>query len=627
MSQFNIEQKTIRALFCEKKADFLIPDYQRPYEWGEQECQAMWDDFFMFAFPDDNCDNFDSDDDDFFLGPIVIFKNTDSKWEIIDGQQRITTIMLLLRAFYRIYEDGNMRDDKAIKTSKFIEQCIWKTNEFGDPDKSLLKITSDVISEKEKEEFYKIMLTGVAAKSDKSNYADAYRFFQQKIDEFLKTCPDWFSFLPIRIMNNCSLMPIDAVSSDKALDVFYRLNDRGKSLTNADFFKTEIYKSYASRGEEKEFARSWMELRDICSAVFRSSNDAPMDELFIRYMYYERAKQGNKSSRTEALKKFYERDSYALLKKKETFENLIDLAHFWYDVKNQDTDRFSNRVLKKLFVLNYAPNSMWEQIVSVYYLAKRDENGILDDDELYTFLNKTIAFIFAYCMTHPGFNALRTPIYTEMYNIVNDQPVTFSNFQIDKSTLRYTFENFVFSNNKLMTKAILTWWAYNDPKQELLPLEKAVEIEHIYARNRYDNERSLSNPKNVESIGNKSLLEKRINIRASDYRFVDKKKYYKGYINNRNQEKEGTNIIELRNLAYSAEDFTESDIVHRKAKMYAKFESFVRNNALLKGELPDEPDVQAEGVALNEDILCFDEDSADIPDFVDDPRGRMRLNI
>lgn len=98
MSKLNIDQKSVRALFSEKKADFLIPDYQRPYAWGEKECQTLWDDLFLFAFPDNDCDKFNSDSDEYFLGPIVTFKNDDGKMEIIDGQQRLTTLMLLLRA-------------------------------------------------------------------------------------------------------------------------------------------------------------------------------------------------------------------------------------------------------------------------------------------------------------------------------------------------------------------------------------------------------------------------------------------------------------------------------------------------------------------------------------------------
>lgn len=49
MSKLNIDQKSVKALFSEKKADFLIPDYQRPYAWGEKECQTLWDDLFLFA--------------------------------------------------------------------------------------------------------------------------------------------------------------------------------------------------------------------------------------------------------------------------------------------------------------------------------------------------------------------------------------------------------------------------------------------------------------------------------------------------------------------------------------------------------------------------------------------------
>lgn len=99
MSKLNVDQKTIKDLFQDKKSDFLIPDYQRPYAWGETECQTLWDDIFSFAIPDDGRTEFDSNSE-YFLGPIVTFKNDDAKMEVIDGQQRLTTLMLLLRAFY-----------------------------------------------------------------------------------------------------------------------------------------------------------------------------------------------------------------------------------------------------------------------------------------------------------------------------------------------------------------------------------------------------------------------------------------------------------------------------------------------------------------------------------------------
>lgn len=579
MSKLNIDQKSIRMLFSDKKSDFLIPDYQRPYAWEEKECQTLWDDLFQFSFPDNNCDKFNTEGEEYFLGPIVTFKNEQGKMEVIDGQQRLTTLLLLLRAFYDKY--GNMRDDRAIKTSKFIEQCIWKTDEFGDPDKNELKINSEVATDKEKDEFLSILRTGIAEDSKKSRYADNYRFFQEKIQEFLNSYPDWFSYFPIRIMNNCILLPIEAESQDTALRIFSTLNDRGKPLSDADIFKAQFYKFFSNLNRKDEFIQEWKDLEILCNSLFHPFGGTPMDELFARYMYYERAKQGIKYSTTEALRKFYEKDKYALLKSEKTFNNLKDLADFWNDVQNQDVNRFSDRVLRRLFVLNYAPNGMWTYFVSVYYMTYRDKDGKLEDEAFYNFLIKITGFIWAYGFVFPGVNALRTPIYAEMVNIVNHKPVTFNEFKLDKERLFAIINNYVFSNNRSITKSMLAWWAFNDNNQKLLSLETAFDTEHIYAKNRNAHEHSLTFVGNVESIGNKALLEKRINIRASDYRFEDKKKYYIGYENSRNQKKEGTSIKELLNLAYTANDFTEKDIIERKEKILISFISFLDVNNLI----------------------------------------------
>ena len=92
--------------------------------------------------------------------------------------------------------------------------------------------------------------------------------------------------------------------------------------------------------------------------IFRPLNGIPMDELFTRYMYFIRSKQGIKSSTTEALRKFYEKDKYSILKQDETLPNLKILVDFWNDVYTQNAERFSNKILRKLFVLHYAPNGM-----------------------------------------------------------------------------------------------------------------------------------------------------------------------------------------------------------------------------------------------------------------------------
>ena len=578
MSKLNVDQKTIILLLSDKKSDFLIPDYQRPYAWKETQCQTLWDDLVSFAFPDNNSDKFDINDE-YFLGSIVTFENEDKKKEVIDGQQRLTTLMLLLRAFYDKF--GNMQDENSLKIKNRISQCLWKTNEFGDADLDVLKITSEVAMDDDKNEFLNILKTGKIEKNYKSNYAKNYCFFQEKINIFLNEYPSYFVYLPARILNNCIFLPIEAESQDTALRIFSTLNDRGLPLSDADIFKAQLYKFYNSKNEREEFIESWKELETICSKIFSSQN-TPMDELFTRYMYFMRANQGIKSSTTEALRKFYEKDKYSLLKNENTLLNLRVLADFWNDVYNQREDKFSKKVLKKLFILNYAPNSMWHYFLSVYFLKNRDENNLLEEEKLDEFLTRIIAFIWSYAFVKPGVNALRTPVYAEMVNIVEGKEISFSEFKIEKETLKSIMNHFEFNNGRPITKSILTWWIFSFEDQEIPSLTTNFEIEHIFAKKRQENDKTLTNIKNLESLGNKSLLESRINIRASDYKFDDKIKYYRGFVNDKGINKEGTMIAELKEIKNKYSTFSENNIEFRNQEIINKFISFVEENNILK---------------------------------------------
>jgi hypothetical protein len=579
MSKLNVDQKTIMLLFSDKKSDFLIPDYQRPYAWGEEQCQTLWDDIFTFAFPDYNSDKFDSNEE-YFLGSIVTFENDRNKKEVIDGQQRLTTLMLLLRAFYAKF--GNMQDENSISTRERIAQCLWKTNEFGQPNTNILKIDSEVATDNDKKEFLEILKTGIVNNDSKSNYAKNYRFFQEKIDHFLSEYPSYFAYLPARILGNCILLPIEAESQDTALRIFSTLNDRGLPLSDADIFKAQFYKFYSINNQKDKFIDKWKELEEITVRIFRPLNGTPMDELFTRYMYFIRAKQGIKSSTTEALRKFYEKGKYSILKQDDTLSNLKILVDFWHDVYNQNPDRFSPKILRKLFILNSAPNGMWTYFLSVYFLQNKNMNEQLDEYKFDEFLNKIIAFVWAFAFTNPGVNALRTPVYAEMINIVNDKLVNFDEHKFDEHSLRTAINNFEFNNGRPITRSMLTWWAFKDDKQEIPTLNTNFDIEHIYARKRQESDKSLSNTKLLEALGNKSLLEDKINIRASDYRFSDKIKYYKGFTNNKGQHKGGSIISELVNLVDNKTDFTEQDIIDRSKKIVNEFIEFLKQKNLIK---------------------------------------------
>ncbi len=577
MANLNIEQKRVKNLFQDSKYNFLIPDYQRPYAWGEVECKTLWDDLFSFSFPNDDCDQF-IDKEEYFLGPIVTFKNH-NQMEVIDGQQRLTTLLLLLRAFYN--KLGSMKDPRSKRMKEDIEKCIWQANEFGEFETSALKINSQVATDDDKEEFIAILKNGQGI-GKKSRYAKNFNFFVEKIDTFLSSFPSYFAYFPARVLNNCVLLPIEAESQNTALRIFSTLNDRGKPLSDADIFKAQLYKYYSSLGKKDEFISTWKNLDQIASEVFHPIYGTPLDELFTRYMYYERAIAEIKSSTTEALRKFYEGDgSYPLLHHPSTLENLVSLAKFWQDVNNQDAERFSYKVLKRLYVLSYAPNGMWTYITSVYFMARRNNRDELEENAFCDFLDCITAFIWAYAVTNPGVNSLRTPIYAEMVKIIKGEDVTFADFKFSESRYRSVIANYAFNNSRAITKSMITWWAFQHNGQSLLSLETRFDIEHIYARNRQDKEGGLSNAQNIESLGNKVLLERRINIRASDYRFIDKLKYYQGFTTSNGQLKAGSQIIELNSISKTHHDFSEHDIINRNSKIIDAFVDFLRINNLL----------------------------------------------
>ena len=581
MSKLNVDQKSIYALLSDRKADYIIPDYQRPYAWDEDSCQTLWDDIFSFAIPDNDATKFDTNDE-YFLGSIVTFENDKKQKEVIDGQQRLTTFMLLLRAFYDRFT--KMQDQGSKDFSERIASCIWKTDEMGKPDKDHLKIDSVVATDKDKEEFLSILRTGIVTNDQTSRYANNFRFFLKKVDEFINSFPTFAKNLPARILNNCILMPIEAESQDTALRIFSTLNDRGLPLSDSDIFKAQFYQYYKQKSEDDrdEFIKDWKKLEETCEKIFHPITGTPMDDLFTRYMYFIRAKRdNNKSSTTESLRRFYERDKYSVLKQDDTFENLKDLAQFWEDITDQNRERFSEEVLKKLFILNYAPNSMWNYFISVYYLANRTEDGKLDDEDFKMFLDRTIAFIWGYAIIHPGVNALRTPIFAEMLNIVNLNEVTFSDFKFDKEQTRSAILIYDFKNGRPITKSMLALRMMLNKEQSYPKLSQQFDIEHIYPRKRQENEKGLSNNRQIDLLGNKSLLEKRINIRASDYRFEDKIKYYQGFDNSRGQRIGGTENLELKNISNVYKKFGEKEIVERTDLFIDEFVNLLDQNGLI----------------------------------------------
>lgn len=111
------EQKSIKMIL--KNDRFVIPSYQRPYSWTEDQCRELWEDLVNFF-------QSDKKDEGYFLGNIIFAKSNDvEELEVIDGQQRLITLSLLLKAL-SFYDKNN--DD--------VHECLWHTDRRDKSKKS-----------------------------------------------------------------------------------------------------------------------------------------------------------------------------------------------------------------------------------------------------------------------------------------------------------------------------------------------------------------------------------------------------------------------------------------------------------------------------------------------------------
>ena len=563
MSDLNISQKNIYTIFTERGSKFLIPDYQRPYSWGKDECETLWEDLKNFAFPEE--EEFNEENDEYFLGTIVTYKNEYKENEVIDGQQRLMTLFLLFRAYYEEFKDKN--DDNA----KEIAKCLWgKKNEITN-----YKIKSEVATDDDTAEFNKIISTGAATKGNKSNYAENFRYFQKQLKE-LKMSE--FGIFSTRILENCIILPIETNSQSTAFRIFTTLNDRGMPLSDSDIFKSQFYKFFKSRGKDakENFITQWKNLETICNDNFHPRTGTPIDDLFMKYMYYLLAKSGTKSDTFPGLRVYYEKNNYSVLRSEKVFEDLITLANFWNDIANRNERKFSPRVLKRLFVLSYCPYSLWENIVSLYFMSNKDN---WNDEKFYKFLQKITAMFLMQAIVQPGVQSVRRPFFVEFQNIFHDNELKFEQFKQTKDFFKTQFFNMKFSNTKPITRAMLVWWIFQNESQELPPLDTKLEIEHIYAKKLVET-KPLENMANLELLGNKSMLEKRINVYASNLPFANKKIYYTGKIKKKNTMP--TFNLELLKLSNEKNNFTENDILERNEQIFEGLTSYLQQNNLLR---------------------------------------------
>lgn len=494
------------------KEKFLIPEYQRPYAWTDDQVLTLFEDLVEYT----NNQNESS----YFLGCIVSFSNKNKEQEIIDGQQRITTLFLLLRAIHRKLQ--KMSDSKEKDNFiRQIEPAIWKIDELTSvADYSSVLIESKVLEVEYNQILENILKTGEVEDKSKDRYSLNYKLLIKLLDEYANNEPLNFYRFTNNVLNKTIVLPIKADTQETALTIFSTLNDRGLPLSDADIFKAKIYNKLNEENKAK-FVEEWKNL------TLRSETAAEsIQKLFYYYMFYLRAMDNDKKTTTPGLRKYFAEDSFSRLFEDNLVQNLRDILEFWEVVNCREakeskwTTNFS--ILSILDILSSYPNEFWKYPVIIYYLENKNSENF---EELFlTFLRKLFVNLFKVYIVSPTINSVKTSILNLNSSILHDKVLNFEFRNVTEDELKNGIKHL----HRNAVRMLLKLLAYNTEEQnELLPYN--WEIEHILPlkwQPSYFNTNEDEVNELIEAIGNKIPFEKRLNIIASNGYFSKKQEQY-----------------------------------------------------------------------------------------------------
>lgn len=510
----NVDKRSVKQLLeTGKNKKFVIPEYQRPYAWSDEQIQVLFDDLSEYTHNTN-----DDDESTYFLGTIVSYEIENHEQEIIDGQQRITTLFLLLRAIYTKLEKSGSEAD-FLKSQ--IVPTIWKQNPTtGEVDFDKILITSRVMGDEGNQEFANILITGQSDEKSNNNYAKNYRLLQQLVDEYAAEQPLAFYSFISNILNRAILLPITADTQDTALTIFSTLNDRGLALSDADIFKAKIYNHLDQIGK-KNFIERWQQLDEEASNAGES-----IQKLFYYYMFYLRAKENDRKTTTPGIRKYYAKNNFERLYSDDIMENLNTILNLWIVINNRnavDNEKWSeNQEIKQILdALTSYPNEFWKYPVVIYYLHYHQNDTF--EDEFLLFVKRLLAVLSARYIVTPTINAVKTGVLNLNAEIIKSPQPKFDFSKVDEKELSDKIKNAHRNTVRMILKII----AYQH-QADLLP--EKWEIEHILPQKWQSSYFSTSTDSEVkelvEHIGNKIPFEKKLNIIASNGYFAKKKESY-----------------------------------------------------------------------------------------------------
>lgn len=536
------KQSVKQLLETGKTQKFVIPEYQRPYAWIDEQIQTLFDDLVEYTE--------DDSESTYFLGTIVSYENDNNQQEIIDGQQRITSLFLLLRALYsKLSHMVETKESKNFKSQ--IESALWEQDELtAEVDYQKTLIISKVMGDEGNEVFSQILISGEADPKARDNYSLNYNLFVSLIEKYASDEPELFYWFIRNVLNKAILLPITADSQDTALTIFSTLNDRGLALSDADIFKAKIYNHLDSKSKA-DFIETWQDLDDQAS----NANES-IQRLFYYYMFYLRALENDRNTTTPGVRKYYSKNNFERLYDKNVMKNLGIILNLWIAINNRvelDGETWSQNIKIKqvLDALTSYPNEFWKYPVVTYYLKYHE--GSEFEQNFLEFLRHLLAVLSARYIVTPTINAVKRGILNLNAEIIKSAAPKFDFNQIDEKELKDKIKQ-AHRNTVRMILKILSYEA-----QDCLLPEK-WEIEHILPQkwqSSYFPSLSEKEVKElVEHIGNKIPFEKKLNIIASN-----------GYFKKKQESYEKSNVQILLDLSKSHDDWGLDEIRERDIRI------------------------------------------------------------
>ena len=502
-----------------KSKPFVIPEYQRPYAWTEEQVETLFEDLWEFTTISGGAERESS----YFLGSVVSYENENGEQEIIDGQQRITSLFLLLRAIYTklVATPESERTAEANNFIGKIEPTIWRTDKLtGTVDFKNILLTSRVVNNEGNEILRAILESGKTDENAKDNYSRNYRYFQKLFDRHSTENPLMIYQFIYAVLNQAILLPITADTQDTALTIFSTLNDRGLPLSDADIFKAKIYNQLEVEAK-KAFIERWKDLDEQATDANES-----IQQLFYYNMFYYRALDQDTNTTTPGVRKYYAANKFERLYKKELLDTLFVILNLWKVVnKGEEIEgeawSKNNKIKQTLDILTSYPNEFWKYPVVIYYVCYRNEENF--EIKFALFLNKLLMELMTKYLMMPTINAVKPDILKLNSAIVASNIPIFEFKTVDVTQL----EPYIHNPNRNAVRMLLKTLAY-EHQDDLLPTK--WEIEHIFPQkwqtNYFPKESDSTIKEKIEHIGNKLPFEKKLNIVAGNGYFSEKKKEY-----------------------------------------------------------------------------------------------------